>query len=173
VFIAAGESPAPPVNGVTHPTILAQGNGILNVGDETWIYHDRWRNAPYGEDYYSEVGLATLPRDRWGALGLQPGQEQGTVWSAPFVIPEGGCQITLNADGASGIHIELGDDRFNLLPAFSGSQSGHTTAVGGLDCAVEWDSDLASLAGTPVRLRAHLKRGAGAEPRLFAINLHA
>ncbi|HMO59135.1 MAG TPA: hypothetical protein PKA05_18100 [Roseiflexaceae bacterium] len=172
IFIAADESPAPPVDGVQHPTILAQGNGILNVGDETWIYHDRWRNAPYGEDYYSEVALATLPRDRWGALGLNPDQSQGSVWSAPFRVPAGGFTLLLNADGAHGMQVELGDESFTLLPAFSGEQSGRSSVAGGLDCAVAWPAgDTAALAGQRVRLRVRMTRAPGVEPRLYAMSL--
>ena len=39
------------------------------------------------QNYYGEVALATLPRDRWGALGLYPGAEEGTVWSTPVTLP--------------------------------------------------------------------------------------
>jgi hypothetical protein len=174
VFIAAADSPAPPVNGVQHPTILAQGNGILNVGSETWIYHDRWRNAPYGDDYYAEIALATLPRDRWAALALNADQSAGSVWTAPVILPAGGCRVLLNAEGASGMRVEVADERFVPLPGFSAEQSGHTLETGGLDCTVVWPGgDLSSLAGRPVRLRVLLERSASAEPRLYAINLSA
>jgi hypothetical protein len=172
VFIGAAESPAPPVNGVQHPTILAQGNGILNVGDETWIYHDRWRNAPYGEDYYSEVALATLPRDRWGALAINPDQSSGTVWTAPFVVPAGGFSLALNADGAAAMQVELGDEAFTLLPEFSGEQAGRCSDAGGFDCAVSWPGGAtAALAGRRVRARVRMTRDTGAEPRLYAMSL--
>ena len=138
VYISRHDSPAPPVEGKSYPTILCQANGMLNVGDETRIYHGRWRNADYGEDYYCEVALATLPRDRWGALGLFPEQTEGTAWSAPVLLPEGGCQVILNADGAEAMWVEVSDERFVLLPEFSGEQSGRTTAEGGIECPVVW-----------------------------------
>ena len=77
VYIHHDASKATPVPGRDFNTILCQGNGILNVGDETRIYHGRWRNSGQRAediaDYYrAEVALATLPRDRWGALGLNP-----------------------------------------------------------------------------------------------------
>ncbi len=163
-----------PVDGKAYPTILCQANGILNVGDETRIYHGRWRNARYGDDYYAEVALATLPRDRWGAVGLFPNADSGSVWSAPIVLPEGGCSITLNADGADGMHLEFTDERFQLIEGFSGAASGRSEASGGLDCAVSWPGgSLAQLSGRPVRLRLHMQRNNGNEPRLYAINLHA
>ena len=86
VFIHHDDSPVTPTSGCAYNTELCQGNGILNVGDETRIYHGRWRNVwQNAEDvvthYHAEVALATLPRDRWGGLGLNPGVEEGTICS--------------------------------------------------------------------------------------------
>lgn len=174
VYLAADDSPVTPVAGATHPNILCQGNGILNVGDETWIYHGRWRNTYYGEDSYSEIALATLPRDRWGALGLYPDATEGSVWSAPVVIPEGGCDVLLNADDANGMRLELADERFNLLPDYSGPASGFTHSESGFTCPVQWpQGNLTGLSGTAVRLRIHLKKEAVLTPRLYAIYLAA
>jgi hypothetical protein len=57
VYISQQDSPVTPVEGKNYPTILCQANGILNVGEETRIYHGRWRNAPYGPDYYGEIAV--------------------------------------------------------------------------------------------------------------------
>ena len=106
-FLRRDDSLVTPVPGHNFNTILCQANGILNVGDETRIYHGRWRNALGGDQrdllkYNSgEVALATLPRDRWGGLGLNPGTTEGTVCSAAIELPASGCQIGLNADGAA------------------------------------------------------------------------
>ncbi|HJN18585.1 MAG TPA: hypothetical protein QGH10_23995, partial [Armatimonadota bacterium] len=143
VWLAAEDSPVTPAQGEQHPTVLCQANGILNVGDETRIYHGRWRNAPYSdgshlEHYYAEVALATLPRDRWGALGLVPNSATGSVWSCPITLPEGGCQILLNAEGADGMSVEIADERFGLLPEFSGDNAAATSDASGLDIPVTW-----------------------------------
>jgi len=184
VFISRFEAPATPRPGKEYPTILAQsGNGILNVGDETRIYFGRWLNAEYGQGYLGEVALATLPRDRWGAVGLFPGgahgattpPEQGFVWSAPVRLPEQGCTVLLNADHADLMNVEISDERFGLLPAYSGPHAGRPQTPGGLDCLVAWSgADLAALAGRTVRFKVNLRRGAaGADPRLFAVTLQA
>jgi len=174
VYLAVDESPVTPVAGKSYPTILCQANGILNVGDETRIYHGRWRNARYNEDYYAEVALATLPRDRWGALGLFPDKHEGSVWSAPVILPEGGCALLLNADGADGMGVEIADERFNLLPDFSGDNSGRATEASGFDCPVRWpQGSLAAVGGRPVRLRIHLNKVGDATPRLYAVYLTA
>jgi hypothetical protein len=191
VFIAADDAPAPAWNGTQYPTILAQGNGILNVGDETRIYFDRWRNAPYGEAYYGDVALATLPRDRWGYLALNPDPEalirqhgsnqydpattydpdEGVVWTAPFVVPPA-ARLVLNIDGGADCRIAVADSRFRLLAAYSGAASGHLAIPAGLDCPVHWPAaPLAALAGQTVRLRISMRRQAHNEPRLYAVEL--
>ena len=189
VYISQDESPVTPAVSQWYPTILEQANGILNVGDETRIYHGRWRNARYvnpsipvdkenesayyRSDYYAEVGLATLPRDRWGALGLFPDQTEGTVWSAPVTLPKGGCQVSLNADGASDMRVEISDERFSLLSGYSGDASGVADGSG-LGCAVAWPAgNPEGLGGQTVRFRVHLERTGDLEPRLYAVYLGA
>jgi hypothetical protein len=172
VYLSAADSPVTPGPSGVWPTVLCQAGGILNVGDETRIYHGRWRNTPYGEEYYGEVALATLPRDRWGSLGLFPDQAEGSVWSCPVTLPKGGCQVILNADRACDMRVEIADKRFSLLPGFSGEKNGVTQVDGGLDCPVVWpQGDLSALAGQTVRLRVQVKRQGASEPRLYAVYL--
>lgn len=175
VFLAGADSPAAPVPGKSLPTILCQANGMLTVGEETRIYHGRWRNGVVqGGDYYAEVGLATLPRDRWGALGLFPGKEEGSVWSSPILLPSGGCQLELNADDAGGISVEVADERFQPLAGFSGDERGRAEEASGFRIPLRWAGPpLRSLGGRTVRFRFHLQAGAGKSPRLFAVYLQA
>ena len=173
VYLEAGESPATAVQGQEYPTVLCQANGILNFGNETRIYHGRWRNAR-NEDYTGEVALATLPRDRWGGLGLFPDASRGSLWTAPIILPDGDLRLTLNADGATGMTVELADERFNLFPAFSGEHCGRSLTLGGLDCPVRWpSSDLPALAGQTVRVHISVQRQGEVQPRLYALYLEA
>ena len=153
--------------------VLTQsGNAILNVGDETRIYHGRWMNTEKLEDYYAEIALATLPRDRWGALGLYPHSTEGSVWTAPLTLGQAGAQVALNADGASGMQVEIADAQFHPLPDYSGANAGTVAAAGGLNCAVSWPKgSLDALQGRKVRLHLSLKKTGATEPRLFAIYL--
>jgi len=178
IFMARHESPAPAVEGKNFHTLLHQANGILNVGDQTLIYHGRCRNTnevdpATGHCYsYAEVALATLPRDRWGALGLSPERHDGHVWTAPIVLPGLTSQLFLNADGAEGIRIEVADEHFNLLTGYSGTSSGVPAASGGLDCPVQWPSgDLAAVAGQTIRFKIHLNATEKVSPRLYAVTL--
>ena len=182
VFISREDAPATPVPDKSYPTILAQsGNGILNVGEETRIYFGRWLNAAYGQGYLGEIALATLPRDRWGAVGLFPeaahGGEvptRGFVWSAPVRLPEAGFELLLNAEHAGLMHVEISDERFALLPGYSGDAAGKPTLSGGLDCPLAWKSDLSALSGRTVRFKFNLRRGPdGTDPRFFAATLQA
>lgn len=175
-FLRREESPVTPVPGRNFNTILCQANGILNVGEETRIYHGRWRNAGGKPDelkhYSGEVALATLPRDRWGALGIKAAA--GEVWSAVVDLPSPGCEIALNADGARGLRVEIADERFQPLADFSGQNSGTLDTDGGLDCLVKWPgSKLSALGGKKVRLRVHLQKQGPNAPRLYAVYIRS
>lgn len=177
-FIHREDSPATPASGRAFNTILCQGNGILNVGDETRIYHGRWRNVgqkaeDVANDYRAEVALATLPRDRWGALALNPGSKEGTVGSGVVELPAGDFEIRLNADDAQSMRVELTDARFKPLEGYSGQDSGRPQTNGGLDCVVRWPkASLASLSGKEVRIMVHFSSRENGSPRLFAIYVH-
>jgi hypothetical protein len=179
VWLHRNESPMTPIPNAKYEVIMTQGNGILNVGEQTLIYHGRWGNSERVTDYYSEVALATLPRDRWGALGLFPDQVEGSVWTCPIKLPEGGgtsplggCQVSLNADRACDMRVEIADERFSLLPAYSDERSGTIATEGGLDCPVTWpQGSLEALGGATIRFRVHVKRNGTTEPRLYAIYL--
>jgi hypothetical protein len=180
-FIRRDDSPVQPVPGKPMPTILCQGNGILNVGDETRIYHGRWRNA--GQDaqnvaahYRAEVALATLPRDRWGGLSLTPKAKEGAVGSAAIRLPDAPFEIRLNADGCRQMKVELLDEQFHPIEGFSGGDAGSITADGGLDCPVTWPRGrLDAVRGRTARVLVTMPRADGppdgAAPRLYAITL--
>jgi hypothetical protein len=157
--------------GTPHGRILCQGNGILNVGNETRIYHGRWANTADLKDYHAEVALATLPRDRWGALGLFPEAVDGSVWTAPVTLPASAA-LRLNADGVAGIGLEAADARFNMTPGFSGAHAGRVPGADGLDCEVAWPRGaLAALGGQTVRFRLTLAKAGSVNPRLYALSV--
>ena len=172
VYISRVDSAVTAVDGKKYPTILIQSSEAVNVGDETRIYHGRWRNAVYGRDYWGEVALATLPRDRWGALGLFPNRSEGEVWSTVVRLPQAGCRMVLNADAAGSMRVELADEHFQPLAGFSGLDAGTTDVGGGLECPVTWSTgDLARLGGKKVRVRIRFERNEDREPRLYAVYL--
>jgi len=175
IFIDHQESPATVFTGKTLNTILAQGNGILNVGDQTLIYHGRWANAIYDdpqrgavEDYSAEVALAILPRDRWGALTLSSGASSGSMWTTSVILPITPTTMFFNGEGAPGVKIEIADARFGLIKGISGKVEGEQ----GFDCPVNWQGKpLSSLAGETVRFRITMQKGEKFTPRLYALTL--
>jgi len=178
-YIRSRESPADPVPGRDYPTILIQTNSILNVGDETWIYHGRWRNVEFqnlkfpdikARDYWGGVGLARLPRDRWGALALPQEEDTGSTWTTPVIL-SGDPRLTVNASGLPGLRFEIADEHFQPITGFH-----HGAAEGGgtneLEAPVYWENrSLSELAGRTVRLRIHLNRRENVDPKLYALNL--
>lgn len=180
-FLRREDSLVTPVPGHDFNTILCQANGILNVGDETRIYHGRWRNVGWWaaneeaikilKHYSAEVALATLPRDRWGALSLNPGANEGALCSALIPLPAAGSALTLNAEGVTGLTVELLDERFQPIPGFV---AGKVMGVDGLDCSVVWPGRaLADLKGRSVRIQVRLSRMGEISPRIYAMNLIA
>ncbi|QDU82330.1 hypothetical protein Pla110_40850 [Polystyrenella longa] len=172
IYISSEESPVTPVPGIIDPTILCQANGILNVGDQTLIYHGRWRNATItGKDYYAEVALATLPRDRWGSLQLTEEATSGSILSQPITLPAGECDIQLNADEVEHITIEVADASGDLIPEFSGENSGTIDATEKHTASVNWPAgSLFQLEGKTVQLRIGLTNKAS---KLYAVYLNA
>ncbi|MCA9428770.1 MAG: hypothetical protein KC994_27070, partial [Candidatus Omnitrophica bacterium] len=132
----------------------------------------RWRNATNtSEDYYAEVALATLPRDRWGDLHLEKGATAGVVWSAPITLPESGCEISLNTDQARGVSVELTDEKGDLLADFSGENRGLAAGSDGLIHLVKWkEKSLSALGGQTIRIKISISNP---EARLYAVYLDA
>jgi len=107
-----------------------------------------------------------------GALGLFHDVSDGWVWSAPVTLPQGGCDISLNADLSQQMRVEVSDEQFNLIPKYANGQSGVPEAGNGLDSAVSWpNGSLTELGGRTIRFRIRLTKGRGGDPRLYAINV--
>ena len=70
--------------------------------------------------------------------------------------------------------VELSDERFGLLPEFSGPNSGVAQDGSGLESPVTWhNSDPSVLGNRVVRLRVHITREGDLDPKLYAIYLRA
>lgn len=178
LYISSKDSPVTPLPGKNYHTNLCVGNGILNVGEETRIYHSRWRNVgnvsmyddSNGRDYYAEVALAMFPRNRWGALGLFPKADSGHVWSASVQLPPDmdGFHFSLNAVDTAGMTVDITEENLHLIEAY---RNGKCLGGDGLDATVTWKNDIRLLRGQTVRFRVNFNRSGNLEPRLFAINV--
>lgn len=178
-YIRSEESPANQSEGQNCPTILCQTNSILNVGTETWIYHGRWLNVEFqsmtepfcqAKNYWAGVGVAKIPRDRWGSLGLWHDENSGSVWTAPVSL-EGVDALQINATDASGLRFELADEWFQPLTGFEQGKV-EANEVSSFDSKVSWTGrDIHELSGRVVRIRIHFQRQPDTDPRLFALKL--
>lgn len=185
-YIRHQDSPIAGVETSLPQSILTQGNGILNVRDRTLIYHGRWTSGGlFGEptkagsyelhwdhmdEYYSEIALAEIERDRWGSLGLFPNAAEGHVWTAPVQLPQdiNTWRLSLNATDTVGMTVDIATENLQPIEQY---QDGKCLRGDGLDAAVTWEKDVQLLAGQTVRFRVNFKRAGNLEPRLFAINL--
>ena len=113
----------------TAGTRLTQGQGFENVGDKTYVWYGLW--GPGGGD---GVHLAVWERDRLGYLAVPRVVTEGQApfgapphfVSCPIQVDKPEAKIFLNADGLteiSHVRVEILDERFNRIPAYSGSNS--------------------------------------------------
>lgn len=117
---------------------VLQGQGFENVGDRTFIWYGAW-DPRVGTEYKPRggVGLATLPRDRFGSLSPKDTTHPAELITAPVEL-RAGTRLLVNVDGLSEqgvLRVELLDLQERPLPQFAGvnaavvRQSGLATPV--------------------------------------------
>ncbi len=143
-FLRRGEDGAWDQGGVI------QGQGFENIGHQTFIYYGSW-DPRHSKDSPARggVGIATLPRDRFGDLvveevGKGKGDYQLPVIQSEFItaalILPPQARIYLNADGlseASALKLELLDEHERPLAGFAGADAAVITQ-GGFQTPVVW-----------------------------------
>lgn len=115
---------------------VLQGQGFENVGDRTYIYYGAWdprmRASPRGG-----VGIATLPRDRFGELVIEEAGKGAGDYQLPDIKSEFVTasvpakanfvyRLYLNATGLeskSALKIELLDDLEQPIIAYAGANA--------------------------------------------------
>jgi len=122
---------------------LLQGQGFANVGDETRIYYGAWDPRRTSASSRGGIGLAALPRDRFGSLVMQKPEGDAELITSPVSLS--GCsRVLINASGVSEratLRVDLLDASEQPLPGFSGMDA----ALGqqsGFDCPVVWQTQL-------------------------------
>lgn len=165
---------------------LLQGQGFENVGEKTLIYYGSWdprqwkKIVPRGG-----VGIATLPRDRFGALvvekaGEGPGDYQlpkvtsECVTAAIPVKPGAGHRLFLNAEGLgpkAALKVEVLGADTRPLPGLSGADAA-VVRENGFQTPVSWGGKQA-LPALPdrIRLRVLFEGAENANIRFSALYL--
>lgn len=145
---------------------LIQGQGFENVGDQTLIYYGAWDPRHWTEEpERGGVGIALLPRDRFGDLvveeaGKGPGDYQlpeitSEFVTAPVPLKEASAwQFYANADRLgpeARLKIELLDAQTHPLPGYSGKEAA-TVETSGFQTPVSWGGKT-RLESLPERIR--------------------
>ncbi len=145
---------------------------IITQQDKHWIYYwgnnERHGAAEKGVWFVRQggIGLAWLRLD--GFVGLEAGEQAGTVITKPFELE--GTHLQLNVDaGDSGIvRVEMLDSTGTPLPEFSGDLATSYRGVDELRLEPAWKNhaDLSALKGQAVRLKIYLENA-----RLYAFQI--
>ncbi|MEZ0276515.1 MAG: hypothetical protein ACAH88_16515 [Roseimicrobium sp.] len=148
---------------------LIQGQGFENVGDQTYVYYGAWDPRHWEEEpLRGGVGIALLPRDRFGDLVMEEaGQGEGDYKlpvvqcefiTAPVSIKAGAAQeFYVNADGLgkdAGLKIELLDASMRPLEKYSGENAA-MVRQGGFQTPISW-GDKAGITSLPERVRVRV-----------------
>jgi hypothetical protein len=127
---------------------------ILTVGDEHRIYYGGMSERHYSRGRHLNIGLATLPRDRF--IGQAAGPGAGTILTKPFRL-EGG-ELRLNVAAPKGhVSVALLSESGEVLEGFAAEGSARARAVDELAWSPRWSRPLRSLRGQTVRLRLELR----------------
>lgn len=151
---------------------LLQGQGFENVGEYTYIYYGAWDPRCTGQPKAQPrggVGLAVLPRDRFGDLvvelaGKGTGDYQLQEIDSEFVtsaieLPKAEShRFTLNAAGLgpdAALRIDLLDAVETPLPGYSGDDAA-LVRQDGFQTPIEWNSRV-DLTDLPDRIRLRVR----------------
>jgi hypothetical protein len=148
---------------------LIQGQGFENAGDQTYVYYGAWDPRHWEEEPpRGGVGIALLPRDRFGDLvmeeaGQGPGdyrlpEVQCEFITAAVPIKPGALQeFYVNADGlgeSAGLKVELLDASMKPLEKYSGKNAA-VIRQSGFQTPITWGGKVAT-SGLPERLRVRV-----------------
>jgi hypothetical protein len=152
---------------------IIQAQAFENIGDRTFLWYGGWDNDVTKVEGHSEIGLATLPRDRFGALAVKTADKPAGFVTAPIRI-EGSAGLRVNADGLSDqarLRVELLDEVENPIPGYSG-ESAAVVQQSGFDREAAWrgQTRITGLVGS-VKIQVRFEGSAAAAIKLYALYL--
>jgi hypothetical protein len=139
-----------------HSNVQSVGGVCLVVGDRLYFYCSGRGGAPYGKGD-NTTGLATLRRD--GFVSMEAGDAGGSLTTRPVRFR--GKYLFVNVNSPDGeLRVELLDANSRVIAPFS-RENCQPIRVNSTLQQVRWKQrdELSALAGTPVRLRFHLRAG--------------
>lgn len=158
---------------------VIQGQGFENIGGQTFLYYGTWDPRPTGglPQPRGGVGIAALPRDRFGDLVIETAGEGPGDYQLPQIVAElvtasvavKTPRFFINADGLGAearLRIELLDHLERPIADYA-SENAAIVTRSGFQTAVEWKQS--SALPDRVRLRVVFEGSRRAEIRLSAI----
>lgn len=158
---------------------VIQGQGFENIGEDTLLYYGTWDPRATGGPPQPRggVGIAMLPRDRFGDLVVETAGEGPGDYQLPKVVAEFVTtaitvkqpQFFVNVDGLGGearLRIELLDHLERPIADFAGDHAAVVTRSG-FQAPVEWRKQGA--APDRVRLRVVFEGKRRTDIRLSAL----
>ena len=151
---------------------VIQGQGFENIGGQTFLYYGTWDPRLTGGPAQPRggVGIATLPRDRFGDLVVETAGEGPGDYQLPEVVCEfitmpvavEKPRFFVNAEGLgeeARLRIELLDRLERPLAAYAGENAAIVTR-GGFQAPVGWKSEAAQPGHVRLRVVFEGKRRA-------------
>lgn len=156
---------------------LVRCQAFENIGDKTYIYYGTWDltnrtiDPSISAGSSNAIGLAIMPRDRFGYLSIRHKGEGGLFTSVPFSLRSPSSNLYLNIDGVGEdayVMVELIDKSGMGIDGYSGKDSAEVR-VSGLHTKVNFRAkNNASLPNLPFRMRVRFLGKASEKLRFFA-----
>ena len=152
--------------------LLMQGS-VVNTEELTHVYYAA--SAPRGNEDTgrgrkggTNIGLATLPRDRFGYLSLTDEKHTGQLVSCALEYQQD-MRLYVNADVPAGSSLQvyvLDEHGLDVLPGYGKADGGQATGSG-LDVEVIWKDRPFLPTGRPFKIRCEIT----GKTRVFALYL--
>lgn len=162
------------------PPRLAQGQGVVNLGDKTITWYSIW-----GGQGNEGIRAAWWRRDRLGYFHATRTPIEGQTWvdelkphfiSAPIRLPAAGGKVFLNASHLSEharLAVEILDEHFRPLPDYAAAECEPFRDDSAFRVPVRWrTSDIVKFA-RPIRIRVNFDGLRLEDARVYAVYVEA
>lgn len=158
------------------PPRLAQGQGVVNVGDKSMTYYSIW-----GSGGNAGIRAAWWRRDRLGYFHATRAPIEGQTWvdeikphfiSAPIRLPANGARVYLNASHLAEharIAVEILDEQFRPLPAYAAAECHPLRDDSSFRLPVRWQAGDRVKAAHPIRVRVNFDGLRLEDARVYAV----
>lgn len=158
------------------PPRLAQGQGVVNLGDKTVTWYSIW-----GGQGNEGIRAAWWQRDRLGYFHATRTPIEGQTWvdelkphfiSAPTRLPASGGKVFLNASHLSEharLAVEILDEQFRPLPGHTAAECEPFRDDAAFRLPVRWQSGDTVKASRPIRVRVNFDGLRLEDGRVYAV----